>query len=49
MRIRKRLEQLKRYNDTSRLLIHDLENRHLQLVNRIYVLEQMLEKLQNDY
>ncbi len=40
MSIRKRLKQLKDYHDTNRLLIHDLELRHLQLVNRIYALEQ---------
>jgi hypothetical protein len=38
--IRKRLEQLKRYHDTNRLLIHDLELRHYELLCRVRVLEE---------
>jgi hypothetical protein len=43
MSIRKKVKQLFRFHETTRLLIRDLEARHLDLVNRLYVLEQMVE------
>jgi len=44
MTIRKKVKQLFIYHETTRLLIKDLEQRHLSLMNRIYILEQIIEK-----
>jgi len=44
MSIRKRLEQLKHYHDTNRLLIRDLELRHTQLLRRVWALEEVSKK-----
>ena len=40
---KKRIEQLLRYHETTRLLIRDLESRHLALLMRVIQLEE--EKL----
>jgi hypothetical protein len=42
---RKDINQLNNFHETTRLLIRDLEARHLQLINRMYQLEQAVEKL----
>ena len=42
---RKDINQLNNFHETTRLLIKDLEARHLQLLNRIYHLEEAVEKL----
>lgn len=43
MSLRKKIAKLILWHETTRILIRDLESRQLQLVNRIYQIEQMIE------
>ena len=44
MSLRKKVKQLFTYHKNTRLLIRDLEMLHIRLSNRIYELEQFVEK-----
>ena len=44
MSLRKKVKQLFTYHENTRLLIKDLEMLHIRLLNRIYELEQAIEK-----
>ena len=43
MSLKKKIEKLMLLHETTRLLIRDLESRQLQLANRMYEIEQMIE------
>jgi len=44
MSLRKKVKQLFTYHENTRLLIRDLEMLHIRLLNRVYELEQAIEK-----
>ena len=48
MSLRKKVKELFRYHETTRFLIKDLEARHLDLINRMYSIEQAIEKKSNE-
>jgi hypothetical protein len=44
MGLRKSVQSLMLWHETTRLLIRDLEQRNLALVQRVYTLEKLIEK-----